>query len=216
MAREGYPYIAGGIGTGIVLSSAGLFFNIQYLLYLAGVSGVLTLFFTIFFRDPERVPGEAPEEIISPADGRVVAIVEEEEIEFFKSRVQRISIFLSIIDVHVNRIPLSGTVDFYRYSKGSFKAAFKEDASQVNEQTIIGISNGKRKVLFKQIAGFVARRIVCSLDAGQTVSKGERFGMIKFGSRVDVFLPVEAEVLITRGQKVYGGVTPVGRFKNDQ
>ena len=216
MASDGYYYIAGSSGAGVVGSIAGIVLQSPALLYGAGSCAVLTLFFLIFFRDPERAANTEPEEIISPADGRVVAIVEEEEPNFFKTKVKRISIFLSIFDVHVNRIPLSGRVDYFRYHSGSFKAAFKKEASLHNEQTLIGITDGSRKILFKQIAGFVARRIVCTIKEGQNVLCGERCGMIKFGSRVDVIMPMDAEILITKGQKVYGAMTIIGRFKYEE
>ena len=216
MARDGYPYIGGGLVTGIILSISGIVFEVNLFYYIAGFCGVITLFFMIFFRDPERVTDAGAAEIISPADGHVVAIEEEEEPDYFKSKVMRVSIFLSVFDVHINRVPLNGTVEYYKYSPGTFKAAYKEEASAQNEQTVIGISNGAGKVLFKQIAGFLARRIVCSLREGQKVTQGERFGMIKFGSRVDVCMPVGTEILVSKGQKVFGGLTPVGRLKNDE
>lgn len=214
MARDGYPYIGSGLAAIIILSISGILFEINILYYVAGFCGILTLFFMVFFRDPERVTDARPGEIISPGDGRVVAIVEEEEPDYFKSKVKRVSIFLSVFNVHVNRIPVNGSVEYYKYSPGAFKVAYKDEASAQNEQTIIGISNGSGKVLFKQIAGLVARRIVCSLKEGQIVTQGERFGMIKFGSRVDVCMPADAEILVSKGQKVFGGLTAVGRFSN--
>jgi len=145
----------------------------------------------------------------------VVALEDEEETEFFQERIKRISIFLTIFDVHINRIPCNGTVTFFKYIPGMFKAALKEEASQKNEQTMIGIVNGKRKVLFKQIAGVLARRIVCTVKEGQTVEQGERCGLIKFGSRVDVLVPANTEILVRNKQKVRAGITVLGRFTND-
>lgn len=216
MARDGYPYIAVSLGAGIILSIIGIMAHSPLLLYTAGLCGIFTAFFAFFFRDPERVTDADPDVILSPADGYVIAIEEEEEPDFFKTKVKRVSIFLSVFDVHINRIPITGTVEFYRYFTGLFKAAFKADASRKNEQTAIGITKGSRKVLFKQIAGMIARRIVCTVKEGQTVKRGERCGMIKFGSRVDVLMPLDAEIMVTKRQKVYGGITCIGRFKHEK
>jgi phosphatidylserine decarboxylase len=216
MARDGYPYVGAGSASVILLSISGNVFEMNLLFYFAGFCGVLTLFFMMFFRDPERVTDAGPGEIVSPGDGHVVAIVEEEEPDYFQTKIKRVSIFLSVFDVHINRIPINGSVEYYRYSPGAFKVAYKDEASADNEQTVIGISNGSGKVLFKQIAGLVARRIVCTLKEGQLVTAGERFGLIKFGSRVDVCVPVDTEILVSTGQKVTGGITVVGRFTNDK
>lgn len=216
MARDGYPYIAVSLGAGILLSIVGMVVHSQLLLCTAVLCVIGTVFFLFFFRDPERVTDAGSDDILSPGDGRVVAIEEEEEPDFFKAKVKRVSIFLSVFDVHINRIPITGTVEFYRYFSGLFKAAFKADASRKNEQAAIGITKGSRKVLFKQIAGVLARRIVCTVKEGQTVKQGERCGMIKFGSRVDVLMPLDAEIMVTKRQKVYGGITCIGRFKHDE
>ena len=116
---------------------------------------------------------------------------------------------------HVNRIPIDGAVDFFKYRAGGFKAAFREAASHENEQTIVGILQNGRRILVKQIAGILARRIICSIGEGQQVRKGERFGLIKFGSRVDIFLPADVEILVTKGQKARGGITLIGKFKDE-
>ena len=216
MVREGYSYIAVSLGTGIILSIIGMVTHTMFFLYIAGLFAIVTACFAFFFRDPERITDADHDDIISPADGYVIAIEEEKEPDFFKANVKRISIFLSVFDVHINRIPITGTVEFYRYFTGLFKAAFKADASRKNEQTAIGITKGNRKVLFKQVAGMIARRIVCTVKEGQTVKCGERCGMIKFGSRVDVLMPLDAEIMVTKRQKVYGGITCIGRFKHNE
>lgn len=178
-------------------------------LVLLILSVVLISFTLFFFRDPIRhVPENIKEnEIISPADGKVMMIEEIQENEYLKSRTKMIGIFLSPLNVHVNRIPISGKVDFYQYIKGDYIAAFNHKSSERNERTIIGIQGANFKILFKQIAGFVARRIVCNLRAGDNVRIGEKFGMIKFGSRVDVLMPVNSNIKVSVNQKVIGGET---------
>jgi phosphatidylserine decarboxylase len=178
-------------------------------LVLLTLSVFLISFTLWFFRDPIRhLPDNITDnDIISPGDGKVMMIEETEEGEFFKSKVKMIGIFLSPLNVHVNRIPVSGKVTFYQYIKGEFIAAFDHKSSEKNERTVIGIEGKRFKVLFKQITGFVARRIVCNLRAGDNVAIGEKFGMIKFGSRVDVLMPLDAEIKVSVNQKVVGGET---------
>ncbi len=178
-------------------------------LILLAVSVLLFGFVLYFFRDPVRIlpEGLKDNEIISPADGKVMMIEEIEENTFLKSKAKLVGIFLSPLNVHVNRIPVSGKVEYCQYIKGSYIVAFDHKSSQRNERTEIGITNPKFKILFKQIAGFVARRIVCNLRAGTNVKRGEKFGMIKFGSRVDVIMPVNAVVKVSVNQRVTGGET---------
>ncbi len=175
-----------------------------------GIIGLALLFFGFtlnFFRDPERTTPSGETLVVSPADGKVIVVKSVEEREFFKGPALQISIFMSPLNVHVNRIPINGVVSHFRYVKGEYFAAFDDKASEKNEQTIIGLENHAGKVLFKQIAGFVARRIVCELQLGDTVRVGERFGMIKFGSRVDVFIPSNAAAKVTVGDKAVAGET---------
>jgi len=178
-------------------------------LILLAVSVLLFGFVLYFFRDPVRIlpEGLKDNEIISPADGKVMMIEEIEENTFLKSKAKLVGIFLSPLNVHVNRVPVSGMVAYYQYIKGEYIVAFNHKSSDRNERTEIGITNPKFKILFKQIAGFVARRIVCSLRAGAEVKRGEKFGMIKFGSRVDVIMPVNAVVKVSVNQRVKGGET---------
>jgi phosphatidylserine decarboxylase len=174
------------------------------------VLSVFLISFTLyFFRDPLRqIPADLKSgDVLSPADGRVMMIEEVEENEFLKVPAKVIGIFLSPLNVHVNRVPISGTVKFYQYIKGEFIAAYDHSSSDKNERTVIGIEGEKFKVLFKQITGFVARRIVCELRIGDKVKRGEKFGMIKFGSRTDVILPRNAIIKVSVNQKVTGGIT---------
>jgi len=171
------------------------------------VSAVLLLFTVYFFRDPERtVPNDA-RAIISPADGKVVLIKEVMEEEFLMQPALQVSIFLSPLNVHVNRFPISGTVEYYKYIPGKYLVAFDEKSSEANERTHIGIENGRVRILFKQIAGFVARRIVAEITPGMSVVAGERFGMIKFGSRVDVLMPTTCRLIVKLNDTVVGGET---------
>ena len=170
----------------------------------------LGLFVLYFFRDPERQIPTGPSAVVSPADGRVVEIVNE---PLNNRPGKRISIFLSIFDVHVNRAPVAGQVRKVDYHPGKFMGAWKEKASEANEQNVITIAAPGGEVTFKQIAGWVARRILCWTRIGDEVRIGQRIGMIRFGSRVDVWLPADAEILVRRGQHVAGGATQIARWQ---
>lgn len=178
-------------------------------LILLALSILLISFTLYFFRDPARqIPTDLKEGVIlSPADGKVMLIEDVEESEFLRSKATVIGIFLSPLNVHVNRIPITGTVEYFRYIKGEFIAAFDHNSAAKNERTEIGIQSEKFRVLFKQITGFVARRIVCELRVGDKVNIGDRFGMIKFGSRTDVIFPLDSDIRVKIGDKVTGGRT---------
>src|SRR3989441_831925 len=173
-------------------------------LYLAGILLLLlAAFVAFFFRNPNREIPADPKVIVSPADGRVVKI---EHV----GNVTKLSIFLSIFDVHVNRSPIAGRIEAIDYKRGKFKADFNHAASVENERNIIMVSHGDLKLVFIQIAGIVARRIVCWKKVGDTVAKGELIGLIRFGSRVDVLFPPGTNVTVTAGARVHGGSTPIG------
>jgi phosphatidylserine decarboxylase len=165
------------------------------------------LFALNFFRDPDRKIPQGRNLVLSPADGTIVAIKDVVENEYLKRDAMQISIFMSPLNVHVNRIPVTGKVEYYRYVKGKYFAAFEDKASLNNEQTHIGIDAGKFKIFFKQIAGFIARRIVCTAKVGDAVTAGNRFGMIKFGSRVDVFVPKNSDIKVSMNEKTVAGET---------
>lgn len=188
--------------------------SFRYSLVVASL--VVVSFAVNFFRDPERTIPENEECIVSPADGKVLVVKQVREDEFFHSDVWQISIFMSPLDVHVNRNPISGVVRYTRYVHGEYFAAFEDKASEKNEQMIIGIEGKQERGPFKQIAGFIARRIVCGLQVGDRVKKGERFGMIKFGSRVDVFLPIFATVCVKVGTRAVAGETVLGEFSQNK
>jgi phosphatidylserine decarboxylase len=175
IAREGYPYIFVGTAVSAVFFIAG--FWIPAIVFL-----ILTLFFTYFFRDPERAFAASEGQVLSPADGKVVLIRESDG-------HQVMSIFLSPFDVHINRAPVSGLITDIRYQRGKFLAAYDERASSQNEQNSITIEHDGNPIRFVQIAGILARRIVCWKRVGETLKAGERIGLIKFGSRVDVYFP---------------------------
>ncbi len=215
MSKEGIGTVLGAFLFTAVLIVGALLTPYLHLTVLAGVFAALTLLLIYFFRDPQRVIPPGEHLVLSPADGKVIEIVEENEHEYLQALATRVSIFLSVFDVHVNRVPISGVVGHFRYQRGSFAPAFKSEASAVNEQTVIGIENQTRKILFKQIAGILARRIVCHLRQGHVVTRGERFGIIKFGSRVDIFLPKSCEVRVSLNQKVRGGESVIGVFNED-
>jgi phosphatidylserine decarboxylase len=183
---------------------------IHSVVFLAGVVGLIFTLF--FFRDPERKIVTAPGQIVSPADGKVLSIEEVEEAEFFGGRCKKISIFLSIFNVHINRAPLGGKVEMVRYRRGKFGFANTIDASLSNESNTIGIRGEDIKVVVKQIAGAVARRIVCTCKPEQSINIGDRIGLIKFGSRTELYLPLECDILVSVGQKVKGGVSLMGAY----
>ncbi|MFH0990549.1 MAG: phosphatidylserine decarboxylase family protein [bacterium] len=166
-----------------------------------------------FFRDPDRTTPTGNGLIIAPADGTIIQIKEVAECEHFNEPAILISIFMSPLNVHVNRNPISGEVTYLRYVQGEYFAAFEDKASEKNEQMIVGMKGEKGWVLFKQIAGFVARRIVCTLKNGDIVRAGERFGMIKFGSRVDVYVPKSSVILVKVNEVTAAGETVLARFQ---
>jgi phosphatidylserine decarboxylase len=166
-----------------------------------------------FFRDPER---EAPHDerlVISPADGRVVAVVPEREDRYLNALATRVSIFMSPLDVHVNRSPVTGTVRQVQHTAGKFRAAFSDKSSLDNERNAVVLESGGRRFLMVQIAGALARRIVCHVGPGDRLERGQRFGMIMFGSRVDVFLPPGVQPVVKKGERVRAGVSALGRVQ---
>jgi phosphatidylserine decarboxylase len=207
VCRDGFPFV--GISLLLTLPAfkflgvfGGLFF------------GALTAFVVWFFRDPERIiPGD-PQGIVSPADGTVLGVTRVAYPRFLPGEAQRVSIFMSVFNVHVNRVPCPGTVREVHYNSGKFLAAYAEKASLDNEQNAVHITaDSGQEIVFVQIAGLIARRIICRLAAGERVSRGERFGLIRFGSRCDLYLPLSAEILVKKGDRLEGGSSMVGRFK---
>lgn len=206
VASEGWPFI---IPLAIVTA---LLFAFGWK-NTAFVSLALTLFVLFFFRDPERPVAEGAGVVVSPADGRVIVVKDVYEPTYLKQEVKQISIFLSVFNVHVNRAPVEGTVEVVKYNPGKFHVASVDKASLDNEQTAMVIANGQRKILVKQVAGLIARRIVCYAKPGDAIKKGERYGLIRFGSRVDIFLPKDAELKVKVGDRVKGARDVIGVLK---
>jgi phosphatidylserine decarboxylase len=215
LARDGYPLI-GGFGVAafvaaLVSSMAhGTIATVFGVVALA--AAVLALFFVNFFRDPERVTPTAPGLVISPADGKVIIVEPDlDEPRFLKSRAAKISVFMSPLDVHVNRAPLDGEIVGVHYNAGKYFAAYAEKASLDNEQNAIVMRAADgRGLAFVQIAGFLARRIVCRVKPGDICRRGERVGMIKLGSRVDIFIPGNVDLSVKLGDRVRAGETVLG------
>lgn len=173
---------------------------------------VLTIFMAFFFRDPERKIPEGKGIFVSPADGKVILIKDVYEKDYLKSDTKEISIFMSPLNVHVNRAPCDGNVSVVRYSPGKFMAAYKASASIRNENIVMVLDGKEGRVLVRQVAGFIARRAVCKAKVGDLLRRGERYGIIKFGSRLDVYLPQNAKIKVKLGDKVKAGETIIGEI----
>jgi len=206
IAGEGLPFIITMCGVTI-------------LAFIAGFKGISLVFFGItffviwFFRNPQRYPPEHEDLIISPADGKVIRIEDTTSDERPGRTFKKVSIFMNVFNVHVNRIPYSGKIQFIHYRRGKFLSANLDKASALNERnTILLQTVDGREIMTVQIAGLIARRIVCWLKEGMQVSKGERFGLIRFGSRVEVLLPPGTTLLVSVGETVRAGETPIGEM----
>lgn len=210
IARDGWLFVIPAFGVAVVLWLAGLGMSSALLIVLAVLATIVTAFFTYFFRDPERTPPPAENAILSPGDGTIL-IAEKRQGSDGKD-YQLVSIFLSVFNVHVNRIPISGRVIHVRHVPGKFHKAFEEVAITENERTEITIKSGFGEVSFAQVAGILARRIVCRLNVNDIVTRGHRFGLIRFGSRVDLFLHPSVTLDVKPGDKVAGGESVIGRF----
>jgi phosphatidylserine decarboxylase len=203
---EGFPFIIpAGMLTLIAFIAGSIWIAVPLLL--------LSLFVVWFFRNPERKMPENPLQLISPADGKVIGIEEVAGDDHTGGSLLKISIFMNVFNVHVNRIPFSGDVLSIRYKPGKFLSADLDKASALNERnTVLIRTDSGREILVVQIAGLIARRIVCWLKEGMKVKKGERFGLIRFGSRVELFLPLGSIPLVKKGDKVRAGETPIGEL----
>jgi phosphatidylserine decarboxylase len=202
IAPEGWPFILPAAGAAIILPIAGWW-------WLAVSAGALALLFMLFFRDPEREVPSLPGVIVAPADGKVVQVRSGVSSEFV-GRAAQVSIFLSPLDVHVNRSPIAGLITDVRYQPGKFLPAYHAQAGEVNERCSVSLQGEAFRVLARQIAGVLARRIVCRVRPGEKLALGERFGMIKFGSRVDLFIPDEVRLHVKVGDRVRAGESVIG------
>ncbi len=203
-------------GTGVFLGGSVLSYHFtrsQFFVWTGVLAVLVSLFFAFFFRDPHRTIPSSANLIVSSADGKVLAINDVTETDYINGPAKQIIVFLSPLNVHVNRSPVAGTVKWVHQSKGSHKPAFAEGAEQ-NEQHSIGlVDDAGRKYLVRQIVGTLARRIVCRVGKDATLKRGERFGIIQFGSRTDVFVPIDCDIKVTIGDHVRGGETILGVLK---
>lgn len=206
--KYGYTTIGMMAIISFLLIVLGIFLNNNIARMSLFVLAFIMISFTLyFFRDPDRIPPAMENIVVSPADGRVLFVKEVIDNKFIKGKAIQISIFMSPLNVHVNRIPISGTVEYFDYIEGRYVAAFEDKASELNERAEIGITNKNGKIFFTQVAGFVARRIINELNMGEDVKIGERFGMIKFGSRVDVVAPLNWKPNVKKDESVTAGET---------
>jgi phosphatidylserine decarboxylase len=206
IARPGVPFIAAAAFATAVLALLGI-----TVLALLGL--LVTLFICYFFRDPDRVIPDVPGAIVSPADGKVIRVEQHQQSPYTTGPCRKISIFMSIFNVHVNRIPFDGQIKQVAYYPGKFFSANLDKASQLNEHNAVYLETEPNKnICFVQIAGLVARRIICHVQAGDTVVRGQRFGLICFGSRLDVYLPEDASIQVNTGDIVKAGTSVIGKI----
>lgn len=204
VAREGVPFIAFAALLSLILAV------LQYSL-LSFAALTLTAFVLYFFRDPERMGCDDEDALLSPADGKVILIEKVFDERYVKEHVYKLSIFMNVFNVHVNRVPFPGKVRKVIYTPGAFYSANTEKSSMGNESCAVVLETGDgKKMAFVQIAGLIARRIVCWVGRGDELNKGERFGLIRFGSRVDLYLPLQTQLEVSKGQKVRAGETILG------
>lgn len=206
IAKEGFSYI-------LVLAvvSITFYFVLKPVFVL---SLILLLFVLFFFRNPNRKIPDKMEAVVSPADGRVMSVSEVYETEFIGTKAFKVTIFLSIFNVHINRSPIDGIVTYVKYRPGKYFPAFKSHASEMNERNSVGIENETLKVLVHQITEFIARRIVCKVGKGDSILKGQRFGIIKFGSCTEIIVPTSVYLKVKAGDKVKAGCSVIGVLKS--
>lgn len=213
IAAPGIKFILIGFVLAIACSLWSAYRDSPGLSVAGAILAVLTLFLVYFYRNPVRVIPAEPGLILSSADGRVLS-VEEIKNDYIGGSGKKVSIFMSVMDPHLNRIPVAGRLDYVKYIPGKFFKAFLDKASEENEHTEIGLEFEGGRIIFKQIAGILARRIECPVKPGQEVKAGEIYGMIHFGSRAEIFLPSNIEVIVKTGDRVKAGVSIIGRLKS--
>lgn len=206
IVKDGYPFIIFSLVLTVIVF---YFFGIVW----AVAPFVLALYFAYFFRNPDRPLPNDENILYAPADGRVMNIEEIFDDEYLNAQAIKVTVFLSVFNVHVNRSPMSGEIKYQRYNEGKFVPAFDKKATFKNERHAIGLDNGKIKIMVTQVAGLLARRIVSWVTLGNVVKQGECYGMIKFGSSTELVVPKNVEILVRKGQNVVGGVTQMGRIK---
>ena len=206
-AREGYLFIGIATLAAVAAFALALARRSWALWLLAVIVTLIALWVAYFFRDPERTGDRGAQIVLAPADGRLIMLTEVDEPAFVKGRALRMSIFMNVFNVHVNRYPVDGTVSYVHYNKGKFINAAAEKSSLENEQMSVGIESGQHRVLVRQIAGLIARRIVTYSKVGEVVRQGDRMGLIRFGSRVDVFVPADSRLRAKVGDLTTAGTT---------
>jgi phosphatidylserine decarboxylase len=212
-APEGYPFIFGSLAVTVIVSTVLFWFwktgsnpsSFYLFLFASCFLSLITLFMAFFFRDPERQIPAGEGIFVSPADGKIILIRDVYEKDYLKSEVKQVSIFMSPLDVHINRAPCDGKVIAVKHSPGKFMAAYKDDASIKNENIVVVLDGKQGKVLVRQVAGFVARRAVCRVKVGDFLRRGDQYGMIKFSSRLDFYLPRDSELKVKLGDRVKAG-----------
>ncbi len=209
IVKEGYPFIASGLALAVLLGAA-------VSVYAGIVPLILALYFTYFFRNPTRHIEKNAAVILSPADGTVVDVVnlEHDEDAFVPGQCNKVIIFMSVFNVHVNRSPIDGAIKLQKYFCGRFRPAYKDEVGFENEHHLIGIENSRLRITVKQIAGILARRIVSWVTLDDELKQGDLYGMIRFGSCLEIVMPADVEVAVTKGEKVTGGLTVIGRIKD--
>lgn len=213
-AEEGYSTMAIVVVFSTILVVSAFFIQHWSSFILYGIAILLTAIVFYFFRDPDRQTPSDENLLIAPADGKVVLVKKMQEDTYLKQEATQVSIFLSLFDVHVNRIPASGTIEYLKYHPGKYLMAWNEKSSDLNERAEFGIQHPSgTNIFFKQITGFVARRIVYNIKRGDTVQAGDRFGMMKFGSRMDIMVPGNVQLNIEEGDRTVGGETILGTIQ---
>ncbi len=206
IVKDGYPFIIAAVILTLIVF---YFFGIS----AAIIPGVLAVFFIYFFRNPSRSMPYDPNILYSPADGTVMAVEDIFDDEYLNEPATKVTVFLSVFNVHVNRSPIDGEIKYQRYTCGQFVPAYKKSASFENERHAIGLDNGRMRILVTQVAGLLARRIVSWVTLGHQMKQGECYGMIKFGSSTELVVPKNVEITVKKGDTVVGGVTVMGRIK---
>ena len=206
IVKDGYPFIIAAVILTLIVF---YFFGVS----AAIIPGVLAVFFIYFFRNPSRSMPYDPNILYSPADGTVMAVEDIFDDEYLNEPATKVTVFLSVFNVHVNRSPIDGEIKYQRYTCGKVFPAYKKSASFENERHAIGLDNGRMRILVTQVAGLLARRIVSWVTLGHQMKQGECYGMIKFGSSTELVVPKNVEITVKKGDTVVGGVTVMGRIK---
>jgi phosphatidylserine decarboxylase len=215
ISREGWSTILIVLASATLLCVLGAFTRSLVVYVLFALNAIILALTIYFFRDPSRIPPSDPKVLVAPADGRVLEVREVDEPDFIGGKAMRAAIFLSVLDVHINYVPFGGTVKYFKYVPGKFLRAFLPEASHQNEHQLIGLETRYGKLLFKQSTGILARRIVCRLQMNEVVTTGQKFGVMKFGSRMEVYVPSWGAITCKEGERVRAGISVIGRVNEN-